>query len=161
MNAAFNFSKINQFIQGLPSLNESFTQSLTPGIRTNFKVAPNISLRYRYSVINNNQGSRSTKFIVQSPSIELDAYIWEKITLVSNYNYTRQDLGTQKQSFQNWDAGLSYRKDKDAKREFEIKATNILNNDAQVRNSANNLSVFNSQTFIQPRFITFRAIYIL
>ena len=161
LNAAFNFSKINQFIQGLPSLNESFTQSLTPGIRTNFKVAPNISLRYRYSVINNNQGSRSTKFIVQSPSIELDAYIWEKITLVSNYNYTRQDLGTQKQSFQNWDAGLSYRKDKDAKWEFEIKATNILNNDAQVRNSANNLSVFNSQTFIQPRFITFRAIYIL
>ena len=161
LNAAFNFSKINQFIQGLPSLNESFTQSLTPGIRTNFKVAPNISLRYRYSVINNNQGSRSTKFIVQSPSIELDAYIWEKITLVSNYNYTLQDLGTQKQSFQNWDAGLSYRKDKDAKWEFEIKATNILNNDAQVRNSANNLSVFNSQTFIQPRFITFRAIYIL
>lgn len=161
LNAAFNFSKINQFIQGLPSLNESFTQSLIPGIRTNFKVAPNISLRYRYSVINNNQGSRSTKFIVQSPSIELDAYIWEKITLVSNYNYTRQDLGTQKQSFQNWDVGLSYRKDKDAKWEFEIKATNILNNDAQVRNSANNLSVFNSQTFIQPRFITFRAIYIL
>ena len=161
LNAAFNFSKINQFIQGLPSLNESFTQSLTPGIRTNFKVAPNISLRYRYSVINNNQGSRSTKFIVQSPSIELDAYIWEKITLVSNYNYTRQDLGTQKQSFQNWDAGFSYRKDKDAKWEFEIKATNILKNDAQVRNSANNLSVFNSQTFIQPRFITFRAIYIL
>ena len=47
----FNYSKINQFIQGRPSLNEGFTQTLTPGLRTNFKVAPNISLRYRYSVI--------------------------------------------------------------------------------------------------------------
>ena len=159
LNAAFNYSKINQFIQGAPSLNEGFTQTLTPGIRTNFKVAPNVSLRYRYSVINNDQGSRSTKFIVQSPSIEFDAYIWKKITLVSNYSYTRQDLGTQVQSFQNWDAGLSYRKDKDAKWEFELKASNILNIDAQVRNSANNLSVFNSQTFIQPRFITLRGVY--
>ena len=159
LNAAFNYSKINQFIQGAPSLNEGFTQTLTPGIRTNFKVAPNVNLRYRYSVINNDQGSRSTKFIVQSPSIEFDAYIWEKITLVSNYSYTRQDLGTQVQSFQNWDAGLSYRKDKDAKWEFELKASNILNIDAQVRNSANNLSVFNAQTFIQPRFITLRGVY--
>ena len=159
LNAAFNYSKINQFIQGVPSLNEGFTQTLTPGIRTNFKVAPNLSLRYRYSVINNDQGNRSTKFIVQSPSIEFDAYIWEKITLVSNYSYTRQDLATQVQSFQNWDAGLSYRKDKDAKWEFELKASNILNIDAQVRNSANNLSVFNAQTFIQPRFITLRGVY--
>ena len=159
LNATFNYSKINQFIQGVPSLNEGFTQTLTPGIRTNFKVAPNVSLRYRYSVINNDQGNRSTKFIVQSPSIEFDAYIWEKITLVSNYSYTRQDLGTQVQSFQNWDAGLSYRKDKDAKWEFELKASNILNIDAQVRNSANNLSVFNAQTFIQPRFITLRGVY--
>ena len=159
LNAAFNYSKINQFIQGAPSLNEGFTQTLTPGIRTNFKVAPNVSLRYRYSVINNDQGSRSTKFIVQSPSIEFDAYIWGKITLVSNYSYTRQDLGTQVQSYQNWDAGLSYRKDKEAKWEFELKASNILNIDAQVRNSANNLSVFNAQTFIQPRFITLRGVY--
>ena len=159
LNAAFNYSKINQFIQGVPSLNQGFTQTFTPGIRTNFKVAPNVSLRYRYSVINNDQGSRTTKFIVQSPSIEFDAYIWEKITLVSNYSYTRQDLGTQVQSFQNWDAGLSYRKDKDAKWEFELKASNILNIDAQVRNSANNLSVFNAQTFIQPRFITLRGVY--
>ena len=159
LNAAFNYSKINQFIQGVPSLNEGFTQTFTPGMRTNFKVAPNVSLRYRYSVINNDQGSRTTKFIVESPSIEFDAYIWEKITLVSSYSYTRQDLGTQVQSFQNWDAGLSYRKDKDAKWEFELKASNILNIDAQVRNSANNLSVFNAQTFIQPRFITLRGVY--
>ncbi len=146
-------------IQGRQSLNEGFTQTYTPGIRTNFKVAPNVSLRYRYSIINNNQGNRETKFIVQSPSIEFDAYILEKITLVSNYSYTSQNFSNQVQSFQNWDAKISYRKDKDAKWEFELKASNILNIEAQVRNSANNLSVFNAQTFIQPRLITFRGVY--
>ena len=91
INAAFNYSKINQFIQGRPSLNEGFTQTLTPGLRTNFKVAPNISLRYRYSVIRNTQGNRETQFIVQSPSVEFDAYIWDKVTFVSDFSYTQQD----------------------------------------------------------------------
>ena len=159
INAAFNYSKINQFIQGRPSLNEGFTQTLTPGLRTNFKVSPNISLRYRYSVIRNTQGNRETQFIVQSPSVEFDAYIWDKVTFVSDFNYTQQDLSNERQSFQNWNARLAYRSDKDARWEFELKASNILNIDTQVRNSANNLSVFSAQTFIQPRFITLRAVY--
>ena len=50
-------------------------------------------------------------------------------------------------------------KDKDAKWEYEVKASNILDIDAQVRNSANSISVFSSETFIQPRFVTFRIVY--
>ena len=116
-------------------------------------------MRYRYSLINNNQGNRETQFIVKSPSVEFDAYILEKITLLSEYSYTQQDFGDEKQSFQSWDTSITYRKDKDAKWEFQIKATNILNIDKQVRNSANNLSVFNSLTFIQPRYISFRGVF--
>ena len=159
LNGAFNYNKINQFIQNQKSINEGYTQTLTPGIRTNFKVAPNINLRYRYSVVENKQGSKETTFIIKAPSIEFDAYIKEKFTFVTNYSYTTQELETESQSFQNWDASLIYRKNKDAKWEFELKASNILNIDIQIRNSANNLSVFNTQTFIQPRFITFRGVY--
>ena len=159
LNSAFNYNKINQFIQGRQSLNEGFTQTYTPEIRTNFKIAPNVSLRYRYSVIDNTQGSRKTKFIVQSPSIEFDAYIWESLTVVSDYSYTQQKNGSDLQSFQNWNAAIVYRKKKEAKWEFELKASNILNIESQVRNSATNFSVLNAQTFIQPRFITFRAVY--
>ncbi|SFR36892.1 CarboxypepD_reg-like domain-containing protein [Robiginitalea myxolifaciens] len=162
LNASFNYSKINQFIQGQRSLNEGFTQTYTPGLRTNFKVAPNVSLRYRYSVTQNDQGGRETTFTTQSPSIDFDAYIWKAVTVRSNYAYTRQDLGDgESQSFQTWDASIAYRKDRDAKWEFEVQATNILDIDAQVRNSANNISVFSSETFIQPRFLTFRVIYSL
>ncbi|MGB5942338.1 MAG: TonB-dependent receptor [Leeuwenhoekiella sp.] len=162
LNTSFNYSKINQFIQGTQSLNEGFTQTYTPGFRTNFKVAPNVSVDYRYSVTNNNQGSRETKFVTNAPSIEVDAYIWKQVTFVSSYSYTNQDLGNgTSQSFQNWDARLSYRKDRDAKWEYELKATNLLNIESQVRNGANNISVFSSETFIQPRFITFRFVYTL
>ncbi len=160
LNASFNYSKINQFIQERRSLNEGFTQTYTPGIRTNFKVAPNVSINYSYTVTNNNQGSRETTFVTRAPSIDFDAYIVKKITFKTKYSYTTQDLGNgESQSFQNWNASLSYRKDRDAKWEYELNAVNILNIDSQVRNSANNVSVFTSETFIQPRFITFRCIY--
>ena len=160
LNASFNYSKINQFIQGRPSLNEGFSQTYTPGIRTNFRYAPNISLRYRYSITTNDQGNRETEFVTKAPSIEFDAFILKKMTFRTNYSYTIQDQGTgEPQSFQNWNASFSYIKDKDAKWEYEIKASNILNIDTQVRNSANNISVFSSETFIQPRFITFRVVY--
>lgn len=162
LNANINYSKINQFIQGQQSLNEGYTQTYTPGIRTNYKIAPNVSLRYRYSVTNNNQGGGKTKFVTNAPSIEFDAYVWKSVTFRTNYTYTNQDLGNdESQSFQNWDATLSYRKNKDAKWEYELKATNILDIDSQVRNNANNLSVFTSEIFIQPRFLTFRFVYTL
>ncbi|ALM07987.1 TonB-dependent receptor [Sediminicola sp. YIK13] len=162
LNSSFNYSKINQFIQGQQSLNEGYTQTYTPGIRTNYREAPNVSLTYRYSVTNNNQGSRKTEFVTKAPAVEFDAYIWKAVTFRTNYTYTEQDLGNgESQSFQNWDATLSYRKDRDAKWEYEIRATNILDIDSQVRNSANNLSVFTSETFIQPRFVTFRVVYTL
>ena len=156
----FNYSKINQFIQNQRSINEGFTQVYTPEIRTNFRVAPNISLQYRYSISNNLQGTRETKFITKAPSIDFDAYIIEKFTLKTNYSYNIQDqVGGKSQSFQLWDFSLAYRKDKDAKWEYELKASNILNISSQIQNSANSVSVFNSSTFIQPRFITFRVIY--
>lgn len=162
LNARFNYSKINQFIEGQRSLNEGFTQTYTPGVRTNYKIAPNVNFQYRYSVTNNNQGGRETKFVTHAPAVDIDAYIWKSVTFRTKYTYTNQDLGNgSSQSFSNWNATLAYRKNKDAKWEYEVKATNLLDIDSQVRNSANNLSVFTSETFIQPRFLTFRVVYTL
>lgn len=162
LRAGINYSKINQFIQNERSVNEGFTQSYTPEIRTNFKVAPNVTLRYRYSVTDNNQGSRKTQFVTTSPSIDFDAYIWKRLTVRSDYSYTNQNLGNgQSQSFQTWNASMSYRKDRDAKFEYELQATNLLDIDSQVRNGANNISVFASERFIQPRFVTLRIVYSL
>jgi hypothetical protein len=94
--------------------------------------------------------------------VDFDAYIWKKVTLRSNYSYTVQNqVNGNSQSFQNWDASLSYRRDGDAKWEYEIKATNLLDIDSQVRNGGNSFAVFTQETFIQPRFVTVRFIYTL
>ena len=70
------------------------------------------------------------------------------------YNPQKEGLGSYDVNYIN-----AYRKDKDSKWEYEAKGTNLLNIGSQVRNSANNISVFNASTFIQPRFITLRAVY--
>ncbi|MFT5103960.1 MAG: hypothetical protein ACI86C_001621 [Candidatus Latescibacterota bacterium] len=162
LNVNLNYSKINQFVQSNQSLNESFTHSYTPGLRTNYKEAPNVSFRYRYAVSTNNQGSSATSFYTNAPSIEFDAYIKKAFTFRTNYTYNRlSDTGGEINSFQNWDASLAYRKSADAKWEFELKATNLLDIDSQVQNSSNNISVFTSETFVQPRFVTCRLTYTL
>ena len=162
MNASFNYSKSNQFVQNIRSINESFTQSYTPEIRTNFREAPNVTLRYGLTITDNNQGGNKTQFITNAPSIDFDAYIWKAVTFRTDFTYnnqTREDGPSQ--SFQTWNASLAYRKDRDAKWEYEVRASNLLDIDSRVSNGASNISVFSTETFIQPRFVTFRVIYTL
>jgi len=162
LNANFNYSKINQFIQDRQSVNEGIVQTYTPGLRTNFKFAPNVSIKYRYSVAINNQGTNKTTFFINAPSIDFDAYVWNSLTLKTDFTYSSQnEKGGKSESFQTWNASISYRKDKDAKWEYEFKATNLLNIDSRLNNGANNLSVFSSEIFIQPRFLTFKLRYVL
>jgi hypothetical protein len=162
LSAGFNYSKSNRFIQNRQSVNEGYTQSYAPAIRTNFKVAPNISLRYRYSIFTNNQGTNKTTFYTDAPNIELDAYIWNSVTLLADYTYTKQRSKTgSSDSFQTLNASISYRKDRDAKWEYTLRASNLLNIESRLNNSANNLFVAATETFIQPRFVTLRFRYSL
>ncbi|MBT8243619.1 MAG: TonB-dependent receptor [Winogradskyella sp.] len=157
----FNYSLRNQLNRGIPFVNESFSQTYNSEIRTNFREAPNVRLRYRFQITDNDQGLSSTRFIVNEPSIRFDAYIWDAVTFVTDYSYLNQDNGQESISNQVWSARLGYRKDRDAKWEYEVRASNLLNIDARVNNGAGDISVFSSETFLQPRFITFRAIYTL
>ncbi|MGC6432129.1 MAG: carboxypeptidase regulatory-like domain-containing protein [Jejuia sp.] len=160
ISTRFNYSKFNQFIQNERSVNESFQQTYTPELRTNFREAPNFRVRYRYAVNNNEQGGRSTKFTTNAPSVEFDAYIWKKFTFLTDYSYNRQsNPNGAPQEFEIWNAELSYRKDRDAKWEYTLKATNLLNASSLIQNGNNNVSVFASEYFIQPRFITLRLRY--
>jgi len=162
LRANFAYSKINQFIQGTRSLNESFSQSYRPEIRTNFRKAPNVTLRYTYSISENDQGTNTTKYTTNAPSLEFDAYIWDSVSFLTDFTYTEQDNGEgQKDAFRTWNASLRYRKNSDAKLEYSLVASNLLNIDSNISNGSSTISVFSSETFIQPRFITFRLTYTL
>lgn len=161
MRATFNYSLNNNFFNDVRTVNESFTQSYRPEFRTNFREAPNVRLRYNYTVTNVDQGTRTTKSITNAPSIRFDAYIWDSVTFVTDYAYNNQNFEGESESFTTWSARLGYRKNRDAKWEFEIRANNILNIDARINNNASEFAVSNNSVFLQPRFITFRAIYTL
>ena len=158
----YNYSKNNQFVQDTRSVNETFSQSYTPELRTNFREAPNVSLKYQYRVSNTHQGSNDTKFVTNAPSVEFDAYIWDALTFKTDYSYTSQSSNVgPTDSYQTWNASLAYRKDKDANWEYQLRATNLLNIDSNVNNGSSNISVYSSETFILPRFVTFRLTYTL
>ena len=160
VRANLNYSKFNQFIQDRPSVNESFSQTFRAQLRTNFRTAPNVDLSYRYSIQDNNLGPNSTKFFTKSPSIEVDALILKSFTFKTDYSYNDfSDEDRTINTYEFWNASLSYRKDEDAKFEYEIKATNLLDTRSQNQSSASNISVSATEYFIQPRYVTFRVRY--
>lgn len=155
-----NYSKFNQFIQNMQSVSESFSQTYRAELRTNFKTAPNIELGYRYSIQDNNQGNNDTKFFTKSPSVELDALIFKAITFKTDYSYNNfSDKDKTINSYEFLNASLAYKKDKDAKFEYEIKATNLFNTKSQNNTSTGAVSVSATEYFIQPLYVSFRLRY--
>jgi hypothetical protein len=156
------YTKFNQFIQGARSINENYTQNYSARLRTNFKTAPNIEVSYAYGINDNDQGATRNKFFNSSPSIEFDALIFKSFTFRTDYSYTNNsDENGTLFSYEFWNASLSYRKNKDSKLEYEIKATNLLDTKSQAESNTSNISVSFTEYFIQPRFVTFRMIYSL
>ena len=109
-------------------------------------------------LIKETQGTRA----LRTPYFDIDALILKSFTFRTNYSQTRfSNQDELINSYKFWDASLSYRKSEDSKWEFEVKATNLLDTKSQSNSSTSNISISSSEYFIQPRFITFRFIYIL
>ncbi len=158
LRANFNYSIFNQFIQNRRSENETFSQTYRAQIRTNFRTAPNLDLSYRYTIQDNNLGQNSTKFYTKSPTIELDALFLKSFTFRTDYSFNDfSDEIETINTFEFWNASLSYRKDEDSKFEYELRATNLLDTRSQNQSNAGNISVSATEYFIQPRYITFRV----
>jgi hypothetical protein len=154
----FNYSKFNQFIQNQPTVNEGFSQTYRTELRTNFKTAPNVELGYRYTVQDNSNSN--TKFYTKAPSVALDALIFKTFTFKTDYSYNNFSNETKTiNSYQFLNASLSYRKDKDAKLEYEVKANNLFNTKSQNNSNTDAFSVSATEYFIQPLFVSFRLRY--
>lgn len=158
----YTYNKTYQFINSRENTNESFSQGVNAGIGTNFTKAPNVSIRYALNFNDQNNSSRDStiKTKTHAPSINFDAYIWNSLTVRSDFtfNEVRQD-GALQNSFKIWNAKLAYRKGKDAKWEYEIEGSNLLATGSRTTVSQNNISFNINETFILPRFISFRVRY--
>ncbi len=162
LNGSFNYSKFNQIINNNRSTNENYSQTYGTQLRTNFKKAPNVELGYRYTIQNNDQGATRSKFFTHAPSVDFDALILDAFTFKTDYTFN--DFRNEEESinsYEFWNAALAYRKSKDSKFEYELKATNLLGTKSQNNTSTGVFSVSAREYFIQPRFVTFRIIYSL
>jgi hypothetical protein len=158
----FSYNKSYQFINSTENTNENISRGLNTSIGTNFTKAPNVSLRYNLSFFDqiNSARSQDVKSITHVPSINFDAYIWNSLTVKSDFSYneTRQE-GSVINSFQIWNATLAYRKDRDAKFEYELVGSNLLGTDSEVSVNQSIISFNVNERFILPRFISVRVRY--
>ena len=158
----FSFNKSYQFINTLENTNESLVRGVNTSIGTNFRKAPNVSLRYNLSFVDQSNSARreDIKTVTHAPSINFDAYIWNSVTLKSNFSYNEQRQGGSViNSFKIWNATLAYRKDRDAKWEYELVGNNLLATGSQASVSQNIISFNVNERFILPRFVSFRVRY--
>ena len=157
----FTYSKSFQFLQGNVNENLLYNHSYNTSIGTNFTKAPNVSLRYRLSFTDQISGNRDDfNTVTHVPSLNFDAYIWDSLTFKSDFSFNevKQD-GNVTNSFKIWDMTFAYRKNKDAKWEYELIGSNLLGTDSRTSVSAGNISRSINETFILPRFVSLRLRY--
>ena len=158
----YNFNRSYQFINSLENTNENTGYGFNTRIGTNFRKAPNVTLRYNISFSNQENSARPdiVKTVRHTPSINFDAYIWKSVTLTSDYSFTDQrQNGVSANSFSLWNAKLAYRKDSDAKWEYEVVGNNLLATGSQASVSQSVFAFTLNERFILPRFISFRVRY--
>ncbi|WP_405564974.1 carboxypeptidase regulatory-like domain-containing protein [Polaribacter sp. Asnod6-C07] len=158
----FSFNKSYQFINSLENTNENVSRGFNTRIGTNFRKAPNVSLSYNltYNDQVNSARTEDINTVTHAPAINFDAYIWNSLTLTSDFtfNEVRQE-GSKQSSFNIWNAKLAYRKDKDAKMEYELVGSNLLGTGSETSVGQSIISFNVNERFIMPRFISLRLRY--
>tara|TARA_R110002126_G_scaffold77796_3_gene193977 strand:- start:44412 stop:47153 length:2742 start_codon:yes stop_codon:yes gene_type:complete len=158
----FSYNKSYQFINSFENTNENITRGINTRIGTNFTKAPNVSLRYNVNFNDQSNSARTqdVKTVTHTPSINFDAYIWNSVTVTSDYSFTdqRQD-GVSTNTFSILNAKLAYRKDRDAKLEYELIGSNLLATGSQASVSQSVFAFTSNERFILPRFISLRVRY--
>ncbi|RCS28264.1 TonB-dependent receptor [Polaribacter sp. WD7] len=166
LSGNYTFNKNFQIFGANTNEIRSNVYSLRPGINTNFNKAPNVSVRYSVSFVDQNNlnltTNSNTQFstVTHAPSVSFDAYIWNSLTFKTDftYNEVRQD-GKSQNIFKIWDATFAYRKDRDAKWEYELEASNLLGTGSRANVFAGNIVNSINEIFILPRLISFRVRY--
>lgn len=135
---------------------ESFSQTYRTSLGTQFTKWPNIEIGYTIT-LNDYQG---TTFTTQQPFAKLDYFFLNGFSFNADYDYYSytNSTGTVRNSYDFLNASLAYRK-KDAKMEYRVGVTNLLNTRSLNDDSFNQIGFRTSQYFVQPRYLIFSLKY--
>jgi hypothetical protein len=128
----------------------SFTQSYRGSLGTQFKVWPNLEIGYSLSL----NDYQNTVFTTKQPFAKLDYLFLKNFSFTADYNkynYSNSQ-GTVNNKYEFLNASLSYRK-KDAKMEYTVGATNLLNTKTLNDDSFSQTGFRTSQYLVQPRYV--------
>tara|TARA_R110001632_G_scaffold114733_4_gene226164 strand:+ start:27735 stop:30533 length:2799 start_codon:yes stop_codon:yes gene_type:complete len=162
INGRLTYAKSFQFNNDVANESQLYNQSYTTSIGTNFRKAPNVSLRYTLSLTDQVISNRPVNFnsVTHRPSINFDAYIWNSLTFKSDFAYTEvKQNGKVNNRFKIWNMTFAYRKDRDAKWEYELVGSNLLGTSSTANVGAGVFSNSLTETFILPRFVSVRVRY--
>lgn len=151
----FNTRRINSADPENPNADliqttESFGQTYRASLGTQFKMWPNLEVGYTIT-LNDYQGET---FKTQQPFVKVDYFFLNGFSFTANYDYYNYSntSGSVDNKYDFLNASLNYRK-KDAKMEYRIGATNLLNTGSLNDDSFNQTGFRTSQYFVQPRYI--------
>jgi len=151
----FNTRRINSADPENPNADliqttESFGQTYRASLGTQFKMWPNLEVGYTIT-LNDYQGET---FKTQQPFVKVDYFFLNGFSFTANYDYYNYSntTGSVDNKYDFLNASLNYRK-KDAKMEYRIGATNLLNTGSLNDDSFNQTGFRTSQYFVQPRYI--------
>lgn len=168
VRASYNYTNSFQLFSGTTNEITRNAYSVGPSINTNFQKAPNISLRYNVSFsdqLNENINTGLTtdvSSVTHTPTVSFDAYVWNSVTLRTDYSFTEvRQNGIIQDKFNIWNFSMGYRKNRDAKWEYELVGDNLLGTDSRASVNLNNISNTINEIFILPRFVSFRIRYSL
>ncbi|MDP2158846.1 MAG: outer membrane beta-barrel protein, partial [Flavobacterium sp.] len=157
----FNTRRINSADPENPNADliqttESFGQTYRASLGTQFKMWPNLEVGYTIT-LNDYQGET---FKTQQPFVKVDYFFLNGFSFTANYDYYNYSntSGSVDNKYDFLNASLNYRK-KDAKMEYRIGATNLLNTGSLNDDSFNQTGFRTSQYFVQPRYIVFSLKY--
>ena len=130
---------------------ESFSQTYRASMGTQYKTWPNLEVGYTL-VLNDYQG---TTFRTQQPFARLDYFFLNGFAFDATYDYFQytNSLGTVNNTYDFLNTSLSFRKKNEAKMEYRVGVTNLLNTSSLNDDSFNQTSFRTSQYVVQPRYI--------
>jgi hypothetical protein len=159
----FNYNKNYQFINNIDNKNENISRGFNTRIGTNFTKAPNVNLTYNADFSdqkNTSRGDQVVKGLTQRFGVDFDAYIWNSLTFKTDFSATEvKQNGDVVNSFNIFNASFAYRKNSDAKWEYELVGSNLLATGSNVSVNQNNISFSINERFILPRFVSLRVRY--
>ena len=161
LSGNLSYSNLNNIINNQDRQTENFTQNYSTSFATNFDEAPNLELGYRRVITQSDNGISRT-FFTDRPFANFEWAFGKGFTFTADweyFNYDDDDDSTNiDNTYQFLEAALFYQKP-ESKWEFSVEATNLFDVDVISQNTVNDITISNTEFFVQPRIVMFTTRY--